>query len=255
MKKILLLLLIISLGSCATKEQVVYFQDGDELASINIDSIYQHPTIQVNDLLKIDLTALEPETLLPFMFEKNIASNGNNNSRLELLKLDGYLVDKEGDINYPGLGKVQVKGKSTQEVQELLTKRLGKFIKDVNVKVRLVNFKFTVMGEVKAPGTYTISEETVTLPQALAMAGDLSIQGKRENLLVFRNEDGVLTTKRIDLTQTDWMNSPYYFLKQNDMIYVQPNNPRIKSAGFIGNVGSIISVMSILMSAAVLIFR
>ena len=254
MKKILLLLLIISLGSCATKEQVVYFQDSDELASINIDSIYQHPTIQVNDLLKIDLTALEPETLLPFMFEKNIAASGGNR-QLDLLKLDGYLVDKEGDINYPGLGKVQVKGKSTQEVQELLTKRLGKFIKDVNVKVRLVNFKFTVMGEVKAPGTYTVSEETVTLPQALAMAGDLSIQGKRENLLVFRNEDGVLTTKRIDLTQTDWMNSPYYFLKQNDMIYVQPNNPRIKSAGFIGNVGSIISVMSILMSAAVLIFR
>lgn len=254
MKKILLLVLIISLGSCATKKQVVYFQDGDELASVNIDSIYHHPKIQVNDLLKIDLTALEPESLLPFMFEKNIAPNGSN-SRLELLKLEGYLVDKEGNINYPGLGKVQVRGKSTQEVQELLASRLGKFIKDVNVKVRLVNFKFTIMGEVKAPGTYTVSEETVTLPQALAMAGDLSIQGKRENLLIFRNEDGVLTSKRIDLTKTDWMNSPYYFLKQNDMVYVQPNNPRIKSAGFIGNVGSIISVVSILMSAAVLIFR
>ena len=118
-----------------------------------------------------------------------------------------------------------------------------------------MNFKFTVMGEVKAPGTYTLSEETITLPQALAMAGDLTIQGERKNLLVFRNENGVLTTKRIDLTQTDWMNTSYYFLKQNDMVYVQPNNPRIKSAGFIGNVGSVISVVSILMSAAVLIFR
>ena len=254
MKKILFLLLIISLGSCATKEQVVYFQDSNDLSSISLDSIYQHPKIQVNDILKIDLTAMEPETLLPFMFDKNISAQ-RMNRQIDLLKFEGYLVDKQGDINYPGLGKVQVKGKNTQQVQDLLADRLAKFIKDVSVKVRLVNFKFTVMGEVKAPGTYTLSEETVTLPQALALAGDLTIKGKRKNLLIFRNEDGVLTTKRIDLTQTDWMNTPYYFLKQNDMIYVQPNNARIKSAGFIGNVGSIISVMSILMSAAVLIFR
>ena len=254
MKKILFLVLIISLGSCATKEQVVYFQDSNDFSSVGIDSIYHHPKIQVNDILKIDLTALEPETLMPFMFEKNISATGMNR-QIELLKLEGYLVDKNGDINYPGLGKVNVKGKSTQEVQELLEKRLSKFIKDISVKGRLVNFKFTVMGEVKAPGTYTLSEETITLPQALAMAGDLTIQGERKNLLVFRNENGVLTTKRIDLTQTDWMNTSYYFLKQNDMVYVQPNNPRIKSAGFIGNVGSVISVVSILMSAAVLIFR
>ena len=254
MKKILFLVLIISLGSCATKEQVVYFQDSNDFSSVGIDSIYHHPKTQVNDILKIDLTALEPETLMPFMFEKNISATGMNR-QIELLKLEGYLVDKNGDINYPGLGKVNVKGKSTQEVQELLEKRLSKFIKDISVKVRLVNFKFTVMGEVKAPGTYTLSEETITLPQALAMAGDLTIQGERKNLLVFRNENGVLTTKRIDLTQTDWMNTSYYFLKQNDMVYVQPNNPRIKSAGFIGNVGSVISVVSILMSAAVLIFR
>lgn len=253
MKKILLLLLIVCLGSCATKEEVVYFQDSGELASINIDSIYHHPEIQVNDILKIDLTALEPETLIPFMFEKNLSAQVNR--QMDLLKLEGYLVNEEGNINYPGLGEVHVEGKNTQEVQNLLTERLSQFIKDVNVKVRLVNFKFTIMGEVKVPGTYTIAEETVTLPQALGMAGDLNIQGKRNNVTVFRNEDGVLTSKRIDLTKTDWMNSPYYFLKQNDMVYVEPNNPRIKSAGFIGNVGNIISVMSILMSAAVLIFR
>ena len=159
MKKILFLVLIISLGSCATKEQVVYFQDSNDFSSVGIDSIYHHPKIQVNDILKIDLTALEPETLMPFMFEKNISATGMNR-QIELLKLEGYLVDKNGDINYPGLGKVNVKGKSTQEVQELLEKRLSKFIKDISVKVRLVNFKFTVMGEVKAPGTYTLSEET-----------------------------------------------------------------------------------------------
>ena len=254
MKKLLLLVFVCFLMSCATRKNVVQFQDAESLPAINIDSIYHHPEIQVNDILKIDLTALEPESLMPFQFEKSLV--GNTGARqIELLQLEGYLVSKEGVINYPGLGEVAVEGKTTQEVQSVLKDKLSGFVKDVEVKVRLVNFKFTVMGEVKAPGTYTISEETVTLPQALGMAGDLTIQGERKNVLIFRNNQGVLTSKRIDLTSVDWMDSPYYFLKQNDMVYVEPNDPRIKSAGFIGNVGSVISVVSILMSAAVLIFR
>jgi len=254
MKKILLLLSVCTLVGCATKKNVVRFQDTNNLPQINIDSIYYHPEIQVNDILKIDLTALEPESLIPFQFEKNIT--GSTGARqIELLKLEGYLVGKEGVINYPGLGEIIVEGKTTLEVQSILKEKLSEFVKDVSVKVRLVNFKFTIMGEVKAPGTYTISEETVTLPQALGMAGDLTIQGERKNVLILRNDQGVLTSKRIDLTSTDWMNSSYYFLKQNDMVYVEPNNPRVKSAGFIGNVGSVISVVSILMTTAVLIFR
>ncbi|WP_304132322.1 polysaccharide biosynthesis/export family protein [Mesonia mobilis] len=254
MKKILLLLSVSCLIGCASRKDVVRFQDADNLPEINIDSIYHHPEIQVNDILKIDLTALEPESLMPFQFEKSLVGN-TGVRQIELLKLEGYLVNKKGVINYPGLGEVMVGGKTTQEVQSILKEELSRFVKDVDVKVRLVNFKFTVMGEVKAPGTYTISEETVTLPQALGMAGDLTIQGERKNVLIFRNDQGVITSKRIDLTSTAWMDSPYYYLKQNDMVYVEPNNPRVKSAGFIGNVGNVISVVSILMSAAVLIFR
>ena len=254
MKKLLLLLSVSCLIGCASRKNVVQFQDAESLPEINIDSIYNHPEIQVNDILKIDLTALEPESLMPFQFEKSLVGN-TGVRQIELLKLEGYLVNKKGVINYPGLGEVMVGGKTTQEVQSILKEELSRFVKDVDVKVRLVNFKFTITGEVKAPGTYTVSEETVTLTQALGMAGDLTIQGERKNVLIFRNNHGVITSKRIDLTSVDWMNSPYYFLKQNDMVYVEPNNPRVKSAGFIGNVGNLISVVSIVMSAAVLIFR
>jgi polysaccharide export outer membrane protein len=253
MKKIILFFCFASLLSCATKKEVLYFQDLDSLKNVNLDSLYHHPVIQVNDILKIDLTALEPESLIPFRFEKTLE---NQTARqLELLKIEGYLVNKDGEINFPGLGKVKVSNKTTQEVQASIQAEISRFVKDVNVKVRLVNFKFTVMGEVKTPGTYSIAEETISLPQALGMAGDLTVQGVRSNILIIRTIDGRMESKRIDLTKSDWVNSSYYYLSQNDLVYVEPNNPKIKSAGFIGNVGNVVSVISILLTSAVLIFR
>ncbi|WP_292249036.1 polysaccharide biosynthesis/export family protein [Mesonia sp.] len=248
----MILLSLICLCSCASKKNITYFQDSDNLPSVQIDSIYHHPKIQINDVLKIDLTALEPSSLIPFQFDK-LPTSGM--TQIELLKLQGYLVNKDGAINYPGLGAVMVKGKTTQEVQSILKKEIGEFVKDVEVKVRLVNFKFSVLGEVKMPGTYTVAEETVTLLQAISMAGDLTIQGERNNILVIRHNNGVITSKRINFTNTDWMNSDYYYLQQNDMVYVEPNSAKVKSSGFIGNVGSVVSVISILLTTAVLIFR
>tara|TARA_B100000378_G_C18050196_1_gene413051 strand:- start:1528 stop:2286 length:759 start_codon:yes stop_codon:yes gene_type:complete len=252
MKKLLLLVFVCFLMSCATRKNVVQFQDAESLPAINIDSIYHHPEIQVNDILKIDLTALEPESLMPFQFEKAEASVSRQG---DLLKLEGFLVNKNGEINFPSIGLIKVSGLDTQQLQNLLEKRLSRYIKDPTVRVRLVNFKFSVMGEVQAPGTYTLAEETITIPQALAMAGDLTIYGKRKNVLLIRRENDVMASKRIDLTKTDWINSSYYFLRPNDLIYVEPNNPKIKSSGFVSNIGTLLSVVSILMSAAVLIFR
>ena len=252
MKKILLLLSVSCLIGCASRKNVVQFQDAESLPEINIDSIYHHPEIQVNDILKIDLTALEPESLMPFQFEKTEASVSRQG---DLLKLEGFLVNKNGEINFPSIGLIKVSGLDTQQLQNLLEKRLSRYIKDPTVRVRLVNFKFSVMGEVQAPGTYTLAEETITIPQALAMAGDLTIYGKRKNVLLIRRENDVMASKRIDLTKTDWINSSYYFLRPNDLIYVEPNNPKIKSSGFVSNIGTLLSVVSILMSAAVLIFR
>ncbi len=255
MKKIILLLAItLVLGSCATKEDVIYFQDIDNASLGSVSAVYEHPEIQVNDILKIDLSALNPKSLVPYQFEKTAEGTPSRASQTELLKLEGYLVTEAGFIKYPGVGKLKVIGKTTQEVEELLESEIGKYVKNVTARVRLVNFKVTVIGEVKQPGTYTVSE-SISLPQALGLAGDLTIQGSRENVLVIRQKGDSREKIRLDLTQSNWMDTPYYFLQQNDIVYVKPNTAKVKSAGIVGNLGTVLSVVSILLSAAVIIFR
>lgn len=250
-KKILVVLLAISMVGCASKKEIVYFQDIEEQGIPQPDSLFHYPEIQVNDILKIDITALDQESLIPFQFEKLPVQT----RQLELMKLEGYVVDQNGNISYPQLGNIHVAGKTTQELQTYFQKLLSVYIKDPTVKIRLLNFKVTVLGEVNMPGTLTLTEESITLPQAIGLAGDLTIKGQRENVLVIRTLNGVRKTTRIDMTQTDWMDGPYHYLKQNDVVYVSPNGPKVASAGFIGNVGTLLSVVSILLSAAVLLAR
>ncbi|NEV94425.1 polysaccharide export protein [Psychroflexus sp. YR1-1] len=252
MKHFILFFIAMLVFGCSTRKEVVYYQDIDSTKFAAIDSINSHPQIQINDILNISTTALNPESVLPFSYETE-ATNGM--IQIPLLKLKGYLVNADGEINFPQLGKIEVKGKTTQEVQDILEKRLAVYIKEPTVNVRLLNYKFTVQGEVVRPGTYEIIEENLTLPQALGMAGDLTINGKRDNLLIYRQEGEGREIKRIDLTQTDWMNTKFFYVKPNDIIYVEPNNPKVKSAGFIGGVGTLLSVASILLSAVVIIFR
>lgn len=254
MKKILLLFLIaMTIVGCASKEDVIYFQDLAEQSIPQPDSTSRFPEIQVNDILKIDVTALNPEAVIPYQFDKNV--NISQGRTLELMRLEGYVVREDGTIQYPNIGRVEAQGLTTREFQYKMEELLKVGIKDANVKVRLLNFKVTVLGEVKSPGTINLSEESVTLPQALGMAGDLTINGQRENVLIIRTVDGKRETKRIDMTKTDWMNSPYYYLKQNDFIYVSPNGPKAASSGFVGNVGTLLSVVSILLTVVVLLSR
>ncbi|MGO3717700.1 MAG: polysaccharide biosynthesis/export family protein [Mesonia hippocampi] len=255
MKKTLaLIILALLMASCASKKEVLYFQDIDDTSLIPVKEIYQHPEIQSNDILKIDITALEQEAVLPFMFNKlNVGNQRSTN--LQTMNLEGFVVGEDGTINFPELGKLKVVGKTTSELEDFLKEKLSQSIINPTVKVRLLNYKVTVMGEVKSPGTYTIAEESITLPQAIGLAGDMTINGKRKEVLIVRQKDGERQIKRIDFTKSDWMNSEFYFLQPNDMVYVQPNNPKVKTAGFIGSVGNLLSVASILLSAAVIIFR
>ncbi|EMY80125.1 polysaccharide export outer membrane protein Wza-like protein [Psychroflexus gondwanensis ACAM 44] len=254
MKKSILLLFSFVLLSCSTRKEVVYYQDIDSREFVSIESINTHPKIQINDILKISTSALNPESVIPYNFNTGEGSSVQTN-QVELLKLSGYLVNSEGEINFPQLGKIKVEGETTQDIQDILEEKLSKFIKSPTVIVRIINYKFTVQGEVRQPGTFEIIEENMTLPQALGLAGDLTINGRRDNVLIYRQEGGSREVKRIDLTQTDWMNTEYFFVKPNDFIYVEPNNPKVKSAGFVSNVGTLLSVLSIILSAVVIIAR
>lgn len=253
MKKLTIIFLaFIVLASCTSRKKIVYFQDIDSTALEDVDNYSDQLEIATNDILNINVRTLNPDAALQFNPQ---AGQGQQNIRLDILKVNGYLVKKDGTIDFPELGAIPVKGKSTKEVQRFLEKELQDYLKNPIVSVRVINYKFTVLGEVNRPGTYEIVEENYTLLQALGQAGGLTINGKRKNVLVIRHEDGERIAKRIDLTSSDWMNSPFYFVKQNDQIYVEPNNPQVKRAGFIGNASTVLSALSVILSAIVIIFR
>lgn len=242
--------MFVLLQSCASKKDILYFQDADNQKPTEVH--YQAPRIQPNDILDIKVSALVPETALPYNVQLPTMTTA---ASIELLKLQGYLVDPEGTIMFPVLGRLTVGQKTTTDLEKDLQKRLeeGGHLIQPKVSVRLLNAKVTVLGEVKMPGTYSFTEQQISLPQALGYAGDLTINGKRKDILLIRETDGVRSTHRIDLTESDWFDSPYYYIQPNDFIVVNPNGPKVKSSGFVGNTGTLLSVLSILLSSIILI--
>ncbi|QLG44570.1 polysaccharide biosynthesis/export family protein [Costertonia aggregata] len=243
---------VMILQSCASKKDVLYFQDAEAHSVENI--IYNSSKIQPNDILSIVVGASVPETTYPYNVQSSAAGVNLN---LDVLQLQGYLVSNEGFIDFPVLGKIKVLGETIDDLEIALQKRLekGGHLIDPTVSVRILNAKVTVLGEVKVPGTYTFTEQNISLPQALGYAGDLTINGERKDILIIREESGVRNIARIDLTTADWFGSPYYYIKPNDVIVVNPNNPKVKSAGFIGNAGTVLTIASLILTSVVLITR
>ena len=176
---------------------------------------------------------------------------------IEVLKLQGYLVGTDGSIVLPILGKIEVVNKSIASLEQELISILedGQHLVSPSVSVRLLNAKVTVLGEVGRPGTYTFTEQFISLPQALGYAGDLSINGKRTDILLIREQQGERRISQIDLTTTNWMNNPEYRIMPNDVIVVNPNNAKVKSAGIIGNASTVVSIVSVLLSITILLTR
>lgn len=209
--------------------------------------MYSSGEIQPNDILSVIISSSTSE--LAAIYNLNQDQNQNSAS------FPGYLVNYEGKITLPILGKIAVNGLSLEALEDLVRKKLieGKHLADPIVTARLMNAKFTVLGEVEKPGTYTFSEQNISVLQALGYAGDLTINGKRQNLLLIREENGAKTYITIDMTSKNWFGSPYYYIKPNDVIYVNPNGPKVKSAGYIGNLTTFISAISLTVSMALTI--
>lgn len=246
------LLMLIFLSSCASKKDVLYLQDADNVANTNLN--YTNATIQPNDILKISIESLEPEAAL--IYNKGVSQNVQVQS-LELLQLNGYLVSIDNTINIPNLGDVSTANLTTQQLATKikLTLTEGGFLKNPSVNVRLINAKVTVLGEVNKPGTYNFTEQNITLLQALGYANDLTINGKRNDILITREVDGVRKVAHIDLTSAEFLNSEFYIIKPNDVIVVNPNNPKVKKAGFVGDVGTILTIASLALSVTILLTR
>jgi polysaccharide export outer membrane protein len=239
-KKILLLILAFTIISCANKKDILYYQDIKKSEQSSIQ--YAPSEVQINDILYINVYSLIAESAEPFNMDKK----ANNLFNLETFKVQGYLVSKEGTIVFPILGNIKVAGKSTEEVQRTIISMLsdGGYLKNPIVSVRVINCKVTVLGEVTHPGTYSFDEQNISLNQAIGYAGDLTINGIRKDVLLIRENNGTRTYVKLDLTSSSWFTSPYYYVKQNDVIIVNPNGAKVVTSGYLNNVGNIIGILS-----------
>lgn len=250
--RVLVIVLLLVITSCASRKDILYLQDADANYSSKIE--YQNATIQPNDILKITIETLEPLAALPY--NRGVSGSASANSP-ELMQLTGYLVSNEGEINFPVLGQISVSNLTTRQIEDKIKELLveGGHLNNPNIVVRLLNAKITILGEVNAPGTYTFTEQNITVLQALGYAGDLTINGKRDDIIITRDVNGVRQISHIDLTSTEFMNSEYYYIKPNDNIIVNQNDPRVKQSGYIGNVGTVLSVVSFALTLTILLSR
>lgn len=242
-----LCLSLLLLNSCSQNKQIAYYQNINQLKE---SSTIFNPKIQPDDLLTIVVSALDPEVAAPFNLTATLTPTPSGQSSQGQLQQQLYLVDNQGAIQFPILGEIKAGGLSKSEFTTLLKTKLKALIKDPIVNIRIVNFKITVQGEVLRPGSFTIASERVTLPEALSLAGDLTIFGKRENIIIIREENGKRTHNIVDITKSDFINSPFYYLSQNDLIYVEPNKAKTSTSSLFTQSSSIwIAVASLISSA------
>jgi polysaccharide export outer membrane protein len=215
------------ISSCISSKNVTYFQNVSTEKRSVLESVakFTEPVIQSDDILSISINTIDPQSASVVNQAGTVLGSGNASYSRE--PINGYLVDKNGEVELSLIGKVKVAGLTTFDARELIRKKASRDLKDPNVTVRFANFKVSVLGEVGRPASYTLPNERVSVLDALSMAGDLTIYGKRENILVIRDTNGRKEFGRLNLNSTDTFNSPFYYLKQNDVVYVEPNKSRV----------------------------
>lgn len=221
----------VGLSSCSSSKDIVYLQD----VKVNdrLESEFEYKTvIHVDDLLSIVVSCENTEAALPF--NTPMIGLGREVASANQQVVAGYLVDKEGYIDFPVLGRLLVEGVSRVELSGILKAKLAVYLKNPIVTIQFQNFKVTILGEVRNPGSYKVTSERVSIFDALGMAGDLQINAKRRNVLVMRENGKEKTFARLDLTSGNLVHSPFFYLQQNDVVYVEPSRGRIVG----GNAGT-----------------
>ncbi len=220
LKNTVLILFVSTLFSCGSLKKIVYFQPNELNDSLLLvsDTAYI-ALIQPNDILNIYVASISAEASQYF----NYSDNPNDDNSMA----SGYLVDSYGDIQMPLVGVVRLAGLTSAAARDTITKRLEKYIINPSVKLSIRNFRVTVIGEVAHPGIFAVTNERLTLPEALALAGDLTIYSNRQTIKIIRENKGIKEISELDLTTRDLFNSPYYFLHCNDIIYVEPTKKKL----------------------------
>lgn len=240
------LIVVAILSSCASRKEVVYFQNTGDFETL-VDKNSFTPKFKVDDLVSIYVSTLDSEASAPFNLFRGASEGGLRPEQVD------YLIDKDGEIDFPVIGKIKIAGLSSEEVRVLLRDRLSEYLKDPIINIRLRNFSVTVLGEVNRPGTYPVNGERITVLEALGLAGDMTIKGMRENVMVIRDFDGTKVYTRVNLTTKEALSSPVFYLTQNDVVYVEPNNSAIKTSTLDNRASIYVSVASLLITSTVLL--
>ncbi len=217
-----IIILAISLTSCKIRERLVYLHKPMNDSTQVVKNSYS-PILRVDDQLTIMVGGTDQEALAPFQFFSGGGGSSGGGQNMQMITGVNYLIDINGNINFPVLGFVHLAGKTRLEAVIYLQEQLKQYVENPVVNIEIKNFKFTVLGQVKSPGIHTVSSERLTILEAIGKAGDLQITGLRNNILVIREMNGKRVEYRIDLTDKNTYNSPVFYICQNDVIYVEPN--------------------------------
>lgn len=246
-KPLLGLIAVWMMTACASRENIVYFQGDHQEIEGEIENYSL--TIQPDDQLVITVSARDFAATQPFNQVNYYYQNQSE------VRLQSYLVDQEGYIEYPVLGKIKLGGLTRPEAMSHMKTLLAEYIIDPGVTIQISNFKVTVLGEVNVPGSYSLPNERITVLDAIGLAGDLTINGVRENVLIIREIGSEKTFHRLNLTSSDIFNSPVYYLKQNDVVYVEPNKAQINSSTYSRNTSIIISIAGLIITVISVLTR
>ncbi|QMU27421.1 polysaccharide biosynthesis/export family protein [Adhaeribacter radiodurans] len=214
--------------SCKPSLNLIYFRDLKDLEYTTKIGNRTKPHIQSDDLLGITVSTLSPESNA--LFNNGVIQSTVKTALVSKDNNEGYLVDENGFINFPVLGLIQVGGLTKEEATQKLTSAIEKFVRKPIVNIRFIDFKISVIGEVNRPSNYTVPTEKINIFQAIALAGDLTPYGKRNNIAIIRENEGVRKVVRINLNNKEVLNSPYFYLQQNDVVYVEPNKSKAAQA-------------------------
>lgn len=239
--------MLIPVVSCVSKKDVLYFQDIEKLNEAYENSNYK-TIIRPDDLLTITVSVLDPKAAMPFNPPIVNSPSLDGQSVMGRQQIQTYLVDKEGYIEFPVIGTLKLGGLTREEAMNTLRKEIAEYLKNPIINLRILNFTITVLGEVQRPGAYTVNDERITVLEALGLAGDMSLYGKRTTVKVIREENGDIITGNLDFTTADLVHSPFYYLQQNDVVIVDPNGAQVQSSGFNRNSTVFISIAGILIS-------
>ena len=253
---ILLALLVVSAASCSTYKKINYIQDAQLDTALTMIA-NQGILIQPMDMIPIVVPSRDPELAriynLPVVTYQAGSESSVSNFNQRLI---GYSVDNDGNIRFPGLGTIHVAGLNRWQLAELIREKLSSLVKDAVVTVQFMNFKISVTGEVTSPGVFDISGDKITIFEAISLARNLTIYGRRDGVYVIREQNGSRTIYQVDLRTVDMFNSPAYYLQQNDVVYVEPNKVRagqstinennLKSVSLWVSIGSFLSTLATL---------